>query len=192
MDSCFRRNDEWGVGGDWGVGWVTLTLALSLRERGLPPMDGWFCGDDEEVGGLVGLGWGGVGLSGADGFYYESFEGADLAGESLLVVFDGPEADVEFFHVGSHFFSEFVHLLPESGEVGPHLFTEFGPLGSHPVSEFMHLLFEFGEVGPYLLFEFGEVGSYLLFEFGEVGAHLLAEFRLAAFEGGYVSVDLPY
>ena len=51
-------------------------------------------GDCRGVGGLVGLDWGGIGLSGADGFYDESFEGADLAGESLLVVFDGPEADV--------------------------------------------------------------------------------------------------
>ena len=117
-----------------GVGWGTLTLALSLRERGL-----------RRVGGLVGLDWGGgrAGLSGADGFYYESFEGADLAGESFLVVFDGPEADVEFFHVGSHFFSEFVHFLSEAGEVGAHF-----------IFEFVHLLSEAGEVAAHLIFEF--------------------------------------
>ena len=53
VDSCFRRNDEWGwwvmwcaegwrglccgflgLGMDKGLG-ITLTLALSLRERGL-------------------------------------------------------------------------------------------------------------------------------------------------------------
>ena len=134
-------------------------------------------------GGLVGFDGGGwlVGLSCPDGFYDESFKGADLTGESFLVVFNGPQAYIQFFYTRSHLFPEFVLARP-------HLF-----------SEFPHLLPERREVGADLLLEFVLARPNLLFECGELGAHLLPELGLSAFEGRhsvfegqYATVDLPY